>query len=152
MDRATSPVVGTVLLIALTVIAAASVGVAVTASTADPPPSAAIETTADPETNEITVTHRGGDTIDVSELSVHITIDGQPLAEQPPVPFFAALGFVSGPGGPFNAASPDEFRAGQTATIQLATTNDPLLSPGSTVTVEFRTDDTVIARATTTAR
>lgn len=152
MERATTPVVGVVLLVAITVVAAGAVGLAATATTAESPPVASVGVSADAAQNEITVSHRGGDTLDVSELTVHVTVEGDPLAEQPPVPFFAASGFRSGPTGPFNPASPDEFGAGDTASFRLASTNDPLLSPGDQVTVEIRTDVGVVARTTTVAQ
>lgn len=151
MDRATTPVVGAVLLVAITVVAAAGVGLAVSATTTDTPPTTSVETTADAAQNEITITHRGGDTLDVTELSVRVIIDGEPLAEQPPVPFFAASGFRAGPSGPFNPASPNEFRVGETASVRLATTNQPLLSSGDSVTVELRTEEGLVARSTTVA-
>lgn len=151
MQRATTPVLGAVLLLAITAVAAGGVAVAITASTADSPPVAAIDATADAEQNRITLTHEGGDSLDVSELNVHVTVDGKALDSQPPVPFFAAEGFRAGPTGPFNAASPDEFGAGDTTTFRLAATNEPSLSPGVTVTVELRTDAGIVARSETTA-
>jgi len=152
MDRGTTPVIGVVLLVAITAVAAAGVAVGLTATTADSPPVASVETSAEAETNEITITHRGGDTLDVSALTVRVTVDGDPLDSQPPVPFFSAEGFHSGPTGPFNTASPDEFAAGDTATVRLASTNDPLLSAGATVTVELRTETGVVAKSTTVAQ
>jgi len=151
MDRATSPVVGVVLLIGITVIAAAGVGIAVTASTAEPPPTAAVDLTADADTDRIALTHRGGDRLDVSELSVHVTVDGEPLSEQPPVPFFAATGFRGGPTGAFNPADSQRFHVGDTASFRLASTNSPQLTAGATVTVELRTEDSVVVRASTVA-
>lgn len=151
MDRATTPVVGAVLLIALTVVAAGGVALAVSATTADPPPTAAVETTADAGQNEIKITHRGGDTLDVTALSVRVIVEGEPLAEQPPVPFFAASGFRAGPSGPFNPASSNEFHAGETASLRLATTNQPLLSSGDSVTVELRSSEGIVARSETVA-
>lgn len=151
MDRATSPVVGVVLLIGLTVIAAAGVGIAVTATTTEPPPTAAVDLSADADTDRIALTHRGGDRLDVSELTVHVTVDGDPLAEQPPVPFFAATGFRAGPTGPFNPADSQQFHAGDTASFRLASTNHPQLTAGATVSVELRTEHGVVARASTVA-
>jgi flagellin-like protein len=152
MDRGTTPVVGVTLLVAITVVAATAVGLAATATPGASPPVASVETTADADRNEITISHRGGDTLDIDEVTVDVTVDGEPLARQPPVPFFAATGFRGGPTGPFNPASSSEFGAGDEASFRLATTNEPLLSPGDRITVELRTEEGVVARSSTVAQ
>lgn len=81
------------------------------------------------------MTHRGGDAVVPADLRVRVRVDGEPLAEQPPVPFFAAEGFESGPTGPFNSATDGEWRAGETGSLRVADTNDPSLRPGATVEV-----------------
>ncbi|QZP39128.1 type IV pilin [Halobaculum magnesiiphilum] len=83
----------------------------------------------------ITLTHRGGDTLDVRRLRVVIRVDGTRLRHQPPVPFFAARGFVSGPTGPFNLASDHAWSAGESTTVTPAGTNRPRIRPGTTVEV-----------------
>lgn len=152
MQRGTSPVIGVVLLLAITVLSAAAVGLVVSNSPPEPPPTAAFDGTVDPVVDRITLTHVGGDTIDLTTVSVRITVDGDPLAHQPPVPFFAAKGFRSGPTGPFNTASPDRWRAGQTASFRLAATNDPAdISPGDTVRIRILTRQWTVAEITATA-
>jgi len=150
--RAVSPVVGVVILVGLTVILSVSLGAVVSM---DPPgtvPIADIDVRADAGTDRIALRHRGGETLDVEDLRVRVRIDGDPLAEQPPVPFFAARGFRSGPTGPFNVGSETTWRAGETAAFRLASTNDPALTPGATVTVTVATDHGLVADLETTAR
>lgn len=151
MNRAVSPVVGVVLLCAITVIAAASVGLAVAATPLEPVPAASFELSADHEQNSIAITHLGGETLDLTAIEIRLSVDGEELAAQPPVPFFAASGFESGPTGPFNSASPNQWSAGETGTFELATTNHPLLEPGSTVTVVVLTEGEILAELETTA-
>lgn len=148
MDRATSSVVGVGLLVAITVIGAATVGLAVESAPAESPKLASFELVADAETDSLTITHRGGDPIDLTQATLRVEIDGQSLEADPPVPFFAAEGFVSGPSGPFNAASPNTWRPGETGRVQIASTNDPQMTASSTVTVQIITDGTVIAKLT----
>jgi flagellin-like protein len=152
VPRGLSPVVGSLLLVALTVGLAATVGtVALQTDTADPPPRVRLSAAADAATDRITVTHEGGDSVAVDRLRMRVTVAGDPLAHQPPVPFFAASGFHSGPTGPFNTATDGEWVAGQTAGLRLASTNDPLLDPGDPVTVVLYHGDYRIASLETTA-
>jgi len=151
-NRGVTPVVGVVVLVGVTVVLAVSVGAALTVPETTETPSASLSLTVDSEDGSIVLTHRGGDTLDVSELDVRIEVDGTALAEQPPVPFVGADGFDGTPTGPFNAESPDRWRAGGRAGVRLAGTNAPLLSAGSEVTVVVATDSSVIQEVTTTAR
>lgn len=148
-DRATSPVVGVVLLTALTVVAATAVGAAVVVDPPEPAPTAAVALEAD-ASGEVRVTHNGGDPLGPDSLRVRVRVDGDPLAEQPPVPFFSARGFESGPTGPFNSATGGEWRAGETASFRVAATNDPQLRPGATVALRLYVDDQRVARLETT--
>lgn len=151
MERATSSVVGIILLVSITVIGAATVGLAVESTPRASPELASFELAADAESNSLTLTHRGGDPINLTETTIHVDIDGRSLEANPPIPFFAAAGFESGPSGPFNAASPNTWRPGETGRVQIASTNDPQMSPGSTVTVRIVTDGTELAELTATA-
>ncbi len=152
MTRAVSPVVGVVILVGLAVILSVSVGAVVTMDPPEPVPTADLELYADAEMDRIALRHRGGETLDTEELRVSVRIDGESLAEQPPVPFFAAHGFRSGPSGPFNEGGDTTWRAGETAAFRLATTNDPALTPGATVTVTVSTSGGRVADLETTAR
>ena len=147
--RATSPVVGVVLLTAVTVVAAAAVGSAVVVDPPEPAPTASFDTAAD-ASGEISVTHRGGQAIDPNGLRVRVRVDGDPLAHQPPVPFFSARGFESGPTGPFNSATDEEWRAGEPGSFRVASTNHPSLQLGASVELRLYVDDQRIALLETT--
>ena len=146
MDRAVAPVIGVALLLAITALAASAVGTAaLMLDTPDEPTSAAVTLSVDADTDRFTFTHRGGDTLDVSRFSLSVTVDGTPLAEQPPVPFFAATGFVSGPTGPFNSGGDTRWRAGETAGFRVASTNSPTIDEGDQLTVRIvQTEQTVV--------
>ena len=152
MERGVSPVVGVAVLALLTVLLALAVGTAVPSLPDEPPPTARLTVDANASTDRVVITHHGGDPLDVSDLRVTVAVDGQELDRQPPVPFFAARGFESGPTGPFNVASPDDWRAGETAGFRIASTNHPTIDRGATVSVTVATDRAVLLEATTPAR
>ena len=144
-DRAIAPVAG-VLLLAITVLLAGGVVTVALGAPADPvepAPTASLSLSATGD--RVTVTHRGGDALDASELDVRVSVDGEPLARQPPVPFFSAAGFRPGPTGAFNAASDGDWRVGGSASFRVAGTNDPVLEPGRTVAVEISVDGRPVA-------
>ncbi|MFC6731026.1 type IV pilin [Haladaptatus sp. GCM10025893] len=146
--RGTSPVLGVVLLTLLTVVGAGFVGATVLQSSpASPAPQAVIDVTVNPDTGQFTFVLRDGDSLSVAALSIQISINDEPLAQQPPVPFFAATGFESGPTGPFNVASDDEWSAGEEATVAFAATNRPAVAPGDTVTVRIISENRTVAVA-----
>jgi len=151
VTRAVSPVIGVVILVGLAVVLSVSVGTVVNMDPPEPVPAADIDIDADAETDRIALRHRGGETLDVADLRVRVRIDGDPLTEQPPVPFFAADGFRSGPTGPFNVGGDTTWRAGERAAFRLATTNDPALTPGATVSVTVATEGGIVADLETTA-
>ena len=142
-----APVAG-VLLIAITVVLAGGVAAAaLDGPSATVPPSAVLSLSATDD--RIAIDHRGGDPIDVAAVTVRVSVDGEPLEKQPPVPFFSAAGFHPGPTGPFNSAGDDTLRVGETAAFRVADTNDPTLEPGRTVTVEIAADGRPVARLET---
>ncbi|WP_276299434.1 type IV pilin N-terminal domain-containing protein [Halorussus lipolyticus] len=150
--RATSPVLGIVLLLAITAALAGTVGtVALGTPVPSDSPRAAIDVRIDADANRLTFVHRGGDTLDTSALSVRVRIDGTLLDAQPPVPFFSASGFSPGPTGPFNTADDGHWTAGETASFEIARTNDPLISAGSTVSVTVSVDGAVVTEVEQTA-
>lgn len=151
-DRALSPVIGSLLLVVLTVGLATAVGAAVLdTDPAEPGPRVRFSASADAATDRIAVTHRGGDTLSTADLRIEITVDGRPLEHQPPVPFFASEGFVSGPTGPFNSATDEPWTAGETAALRLAGTNAPLLDPGDAVGIDLYHGNSLVAHLETTA-
>jgi len=151
VDRAVSPAVGTVLLVAIVVVAVA-VGTVVPDVERSPGTSRVmIDGTADAGENVVTLVHRGGDTLPVAELDVRVEIEGQPLSRQPPVPFFSAEGFSPGPTGPFNPSADGNWEPGESASFQLARTNSPTLSPGDQVIVRITVDEALVETVRTVA-
>lgn len=150
-DRATSSTVGVALLAFVAVLAAAVVGTATLDAVPETPPRVTLAAEADAETDRIALTHRGGDALAVARLRVVVRVDGRPLAHQPPVPFFAARGFESGPTGPFNVAADDRWRAGETAAIRLASTNSPQVTAGARIHVALYRGEYRIGTVTTRA-
>ncbi len=151
MGRAVSSVVGVVLLISLVLVGAGTISLVLATEPPGPTPMSSFELAVDADTDELSITHRGGESIDLTETRILVEFEGRRLVHQPPVPFFAARGFESGPGGPFNSASDNSWRPGETGTLELASTNSPALTPDSTVTVRIVTDGTEIARLRTVA-
>lgn len=99
----------------------------------------------------IQLLHEGGDTLDVRELRLRVLVDGKELARQPPVPFFSAEGFKSGPTGPFNPAAEPTWRAGESVSLEVAGTNEPTVDDGSLVEIEVYVGGTPVAKLETTA-
>lgn len=153
--RALAPV-GAVLLLAVAVALAGAVGAAaLSVRPPEPPPRAALSAEATPGTavdpgGEVTVVHRGGDALAVDRLRVRVRVDGEPIARQPPVPFFSARGFESGPTGPFNRGWRGPWTAGTAATLELAGTNTPI-EAGSAVEVRIYADGALVAALETRA-
>lgn len=146
--------VAVVLLVALTVVLASGVAVAFAVGVApsSPTPTASVALDVDADADAFVFHHRGGDALDVDALRVVVTVDGQALAHQPPVPFFAATGFAPGPTGPFNRGYDGAWTAGETASFALANTNHPAVATGDRVAVAVYANDALVARASTTAR
>lgn len=150
--RGLAPVVGVVLLIGLTVLLAASIAVGVGAWTLESPTQpAAFDLEVDAERSSISIDYRRGDPVDVEELSVTITVDGDRLEHQPPVPFVGADGFEGAPSGPFNAADDPQWEPGERAAVVVAGTNDPGIDTGDAVEVSLSVDGTRLATLETTA-
>lgn len=155
-DRATTPVVGVVLLVAVVALGAAAMaaglsGADVLSQTTGDHSQVALTAKANASADRVTLVHRGGDVLDVGELRLHVTVDGQPLAHQPPVPFFAAEGFESGPTGPFNVGGNTRWTAGEAASFAIAGTNAPRLESGARVAVRVYTDGVNVATVRATA-
>lgn len=154
-DRALAPVVGTLLLVGVVLATAAVVAAGAGAlaaagpgGTADtrpsPPPADATAPANGPVAfslsasgDRVAVTYERGPPVPVADLRLRISVAGEPLTHQPPVPFFSARGFRSGPTGPFNVGSDGVWSAGETGAVTVAGTNDPSLAPGRTVTVRL---------------
>lgn len=154
MSRAASPAVGVLLLTAVTLVLAASVGIAAVdlGPGAPPTPPVALSAGADAADGRIALTHEGGPTLDVRRLRVRVSVDGTRLRHQPPVPFAGAAGFSGAPSGPFNRAADPRWEVGEVAALRLAGTNEPPLAPGAVVRVEVARDDAVVAAVEVRAR
>lgn len=150
-DRAVAPVLATALLLAVTVVLGSTLALLAIDAPAGPPQSASFSVAADPADDRIAVEHRGGDVLDASELRLRVTVDDEPLAEQPPVPFFAADGFRGGPTGAFNPAGSTTWRSGETAGFRIASTNAPGIDDGDRIRVTVYANGGVVGSASTTA-
>lgn len=148
MSRGYAPV-AVVLLLAVTVIAAGVVAVSLPSFSGEPPSPRGVSAEASSD-GHIVVTLVSGAPVDVQQASVRVTVDGDNLRHQPPVPFFAARGFRSGPSGPFNLAADATWRVGELAGFRVASTNDPPLRRGDTVTVRVLVDGYAVAETSTT--
>ena len=150
--RGSSVLLGSVLLVGLVVVVAAGVGAAafdVADSSPSPTRPTALSLSVSGDT--LSLVHEGGAPLDVDSLVVRISVDGAPLAHQPPVPFFSAAGYDPGPTGAFNSASDGVFEPGERARLSLAATNAPHFDPGDRVTVRIHRADTTVATASVRA-
>jgi flagellin-like protein len=147
--RGLSPVIGVVCLVGITVVLAATVGVVVPASIPAEPTVATFDVAVEPD-GELRMTHQGGDVIDPESIALHVRVDGEPLAEQPPVPFFSASGFESAPTGAFNSATGGTWRTGETASLRIAATNAPAIEPGDTISIRLSVDGYGVVELETT--
>jgi len=151
-SRGISPVIGVVCLLAVTVLLAAVVVAAVPADPGSAPTVATFELDVDADgMGELRVTHTGGNAIDPDSIGIDVRVDDAPLAKPPPVPFFSARGFESAPTGAFNSGKTEPWRAGETASLALAGTNEPAIDPGDTVTVRLYIDGDPLAELEATA-
>lgn len=145
--RAGAPVV-----LALAAVVGVTVGGAAVGTLPADRPTAALTLTVDAGADRLVLTHRAGDPLTPERLVVRVRIDGRPLAEQPPIPFFSARGFRSGPTGPFNSRSEGAWTPGERAGLRLADTNRPELRPGDRVTVVVHVGGVRVTRVTARAR
>lgn len=137
---------------ALTVTAASVVAVGALAVTPpDRPAGLALSAEVDGATDRIALTHRAGPAVNVTVLRVTVAVDGDPLANQPPVPFFTARGFRAAPTGPFNSGADPTWEAGERASFRVASTNEPGIEAGAKVRVTVARGDAVLARVSAVA-
>jgi len=81
-DRAVSPVIGVILMVAITVILAAVIGTFVLGlgdSLGDNQPTAQLNADIDYDSENVTIEHSGGDSIESGELRVVVNIDGSEI-------------------------------------------------------------------------
>lgn len=149
MTRAVAPVVGALALLGITVVLAATIGIAVfgLAPGDEQPPAAAVDVALD-SNRTIILEHAGGDEIDVEALEVTILVDGEPIPFQPPVPFAGAEGYFGAPLGPFNVQSDDQWSTGERAGLVFAGENAVVVEAGETLEVRLVVHETVVATPT----
>lgn len=138
MSRASAPAVGLVALVGLTVGLTAAVG-AVTAGLVAPvavDEPVVLSIAVSSADDRVTIGHRGGPALDVRGCAFAVAVNGTPLRHQPPIPFFAATGFRSGPTGAFNSATDGRLAVGTRASFRIAGTNAPGIDHGDAVTVD----------------
>lgn len=153
MPRASVTLLGAVLLLGVTLFLVVVLTAVVTGFTpAEHAEPVVIGVSADADTGRIVLEHVSGPRLDVRVLTVRVEVSGEPLAYQPPVPFFAATGFYGGPTGPFNPASDPVWSVGETASFRVAGTNDPPLVSGAKLSVTVSRDDRQLAQVTTAVR
>lgn len=151
MTRAVSPVLGVVLLAAVTVILAAVIGVA-TVSTAPPPEPATpftLSASVDASTGRIVLMHRSPTALDVGEIEIRISVDGERLPHQPSVPFYSETGFGAFPTGPFNPSADPTWEPYEPASLTATGENADLIAEGTAVRVEMYRDRLRIAETET---
>jgi hypothetical protein len=138
-------------LAAITVAGAVVIGAAVAVEPPSTAPTASFDAEVEAD-GTVRLTHRGGAAIDPDTLRVRVRVDGESLDAQPPVPFFSARGFESGPTGAFNSAQTGDWRAGETASFRNAGTNSPIPYAGANVEIRLYADGHEIAELIVTAR
>lgn len=144
-ERALTPVIGVVLLLAITLLLAGVFGLYVlTFEPNDTSPQARIAGEINTTTDTFVFVHEGGDPIDVHMLTVEIVIDDEPVRHQPHLPFFSQSGFHSGPTGPFNSESENIWKPGESASFVMACSNEPKPTEGTTVEVHLTVDGTPV--------
>jgi len=85
-DRGVSPVIGVILMVAITVILAAVIGTFVLDlgnNAGKSAPSASLAVTTNINANNVTITHKGGDGLDSAQTRVIVTIDGSKATFNP---------------------------------------------------------------------
>jgi len=137
--------------VVLTVILAVTLSTAVIGGPSTPESSPAVAVDLSVDDSTVTLTHLHGDPLDIKQISMEIAVDGEPLENQPPVPFFAASGFESESTGAFNPSGSTELTVGESASLTVAETNSPTIEAGSTVSVTLYTDESRLLRVETTA-
>jgi flagellin-like protein len=112
-ERAVSPVIGVILMVAITVILAAVIGTFVLGlgdQVSETAPQAQMDVSVDTSTEEITVNHQGGDQLESSETKVLVEIAGSQSVFEP--------------------ANDNQFAVGNELLIDASVTNDQITWPG----------------------
>lgn len=156
----TSPVVGVLFLVALTLILAGilagTIGGGIPLERA---PTASVSMDeVDSSENRIVLIHDGGDSIDVSEIEILTYVNGEPLEKQlRSLPAFGAPGYLwpPNPGPIFKGTSDHTWEVGETSSYRIASTNSPSgfdSSDSVTVKIVHRPSGSLISEYSSTAR
>ena len=113
-ERAVSPVIGVILMVAITVILAAVIGAFVLGigGETDAAPQASLTLIETPtEDDEFSIEHRGGDRIDFNDITIIVSADGET----------DRLSLTEGdsPGDSEYLAVPDQISTGDTANVEI---------------------------------
>lgn len=152
-DRGVAPVIGIILLIALVAMLGGVVAAVVPGSLDDhSTTTVSVEMEVDAGGNEFTFYHRGGDTINVTNLDLRITIDGDSITHQPDLGPGSTKGLLSWPKGVFNRNTDNDWSTGESGSLVLAQSNGgDDLEVGSLVTAEFYLDGQPLIELSTRA-
>ena len=153
-DSGMSEVMGVILITAIVVVASGIVYTVVTGYELEQPVIANIDIESVNTSNqEVVLVHRGGDSFDVSEISIIISINGETLeknliylpATGTPNGFSHALGGVFW-GTPSNQSYDNIWDSGDTGDFNIAGTNSLKFNPGDLlkVTIYHRPSETII--------
>ena len=147
---AAGPVAVVLLVVVAVLLATVTGGLLAGASPSGDPRVTAVGVSATDQT--VRLTHRGGPPLDVRDLRLVVWVAGTRLADQPPVPFFAAEGFRGGPTGPFNTAADPRWHVGERASLRVAGSNEPTPTPGDRLRVVVYRDGRRVASAATVVK
>jgi len=147
-DNGISEVVGVILITAIVVVASVVVYTAVNVYDLEQPVLANIDIESVDLSNhqEVVLVHRGGDSFDVSEISIFISVNGEIIPHNLiELPVNSTIGFGA-PGGVLHGWSNDNFwDPGDTGDFRIAKSNREL-HPGDLlkVTIYHRPSETII--------
>ena len=113
-ERAVSPVIGVILMVAITVILAAVIGAFVLGigGETDAAPQASLSLSEENGENNFSIEHRGGDRIDFNDITIIVSADGET----------DRLSLTEGdsPGDSEYLAVPDQISTGDTANVEIS--------------------------------
>jgi flagellin-like protein len=155
-DSGISPVIGIILIIAITLVLSVVVFATVNAYEVKEPVFANIEIESVNISNqqEVVLVHKGGDSIDISDISIMISVNGETLKNNlknlpvtgTPYGFSHALGGVFW-GTPGNQSHDNIWDPGDKGGFNIATSNNTVLNSGDQlkVTIVHRPTHTIIS-------
>ena len=147
-DSGMSEVMGVILITAIVVVASGIVYTMVTGYELEQPVIANIDIESVNRSNqEVVLVHRGGDSFDVSEISIFISVNGETIPHNLiELPMNSTTGFGA-PGGVLHGWSNDNFwDPGDTGDFNIAKTTNRELNSGDLlkVTIYHRPSETII--------